>query len=242
MKIDYKNKKVLAAIVLLGFVISILGYTGIKSGLQANGYEAIINSMENSSAEYVHVAETSGNHSDIDSDEQIWIHVTGCVKNPGAVKINKGQRIKDAVEAAGGFLPEADTDSINMAYALKDGQKVYIASKNGTSDRNKTTPVILQNEHRKVVIAANTQGVTQSSEGVVDDMPIASDKSDGKININEASEAELDKLPGVGPATAAKIIEYRQKNGEYKKAEDIMNVYGIGKSKFDKMKHMITVD
>lgn len=142
---------------------------------------------------------------------QITVHITGAINNPGVIIIEEGARIVDALEAAGGETEEADVNRLNLAYVLEDGEKLYIPSKN--------------EEEQEYI----TQGKDNMSEG------------QSKININSAQIEELITLPGVGEATANKIIEYRKENGKFQKIEDLKNVPGIGDSKYENIKTMIEI-
>ncbi len=142
---------------------------------------------------------------------QITVHITGAINNPGVIILEEGARIVDALEAAGGETEEADVNRLNLAYVLEDGEKLYIPSKN--------------EEEQEYI----TQGKDNMSEG------------QSKININSAQIEELITLPGVGEATANKIIEYRKENGKFQKIEDLKNVPGIGDSKFENIKMLIKV-
>lgn len=152
---------------------------------------------------------------------KIYIHITGEVKKPGVVQLNLGDRIIDAIEKAGGETKQADLSQVNLAYKVEDGQKIYIPNKNekiseyiwsGNGDNNSDSN--LNNKEQK--------------EG-------------NKVNINTASQSELDGLPGIGPALAQRIIDFREENGEFKSIEDIQNVKGIGNSKFEDIKEDICV-
>lgn len=142
---------------------------------------------------------------------QITVHITGAINNPGVIILEEGARIVDALKAAGGETEEADVNRLNLAYVLEDGEKLYIPSKN--------------EEEQEYI----TQGKDNMSEG------------QSKININSAQIEELITLPGVGEATANKIIEYRKENGKFQKIEDLKNVPGIGDSKYENIKTMIRV-
>ena len=148
----------------------------------------------------------------------LTVYVTGAVNQPGVVTVASGGRVADAVNACGGLSPEADGDAINMAQAVKDGQQIRVpmkgaekAAKDGTASKS----------------AGGANGAAAADDGVV--------------NINTADEKALDTLPGVGPATAQKIIEYRETEGAFQSPEDIMKVRGIGKAKYEKMKDKITI-
>ena len=151
-------------------------------------------------------------------DGGLTVYVTGAVNQPGVVTVATGARIADAVNACGGLSPEADGDAINMAQALKDGQQVRVPAKGAQK--------------------AATGAAASKSAGSAGN---ASADAGGLVNINTADEKALDTLPGVGPATAQKIIEYRETEGAFQSPEDIMKVRGIGKAKYEKMKDKITI-
>lgn len=144
---------------------------------------------------------------------EILVHVSGCVKNDKVVSLPEGSRINDAIEAAGGLTDDADLTNVNLAYILEDGEKIYIPKKGEESQINSEI----------------------SSEQMM------SSSKTSKININKATQAELETIPGVGPSTALKIIKYREENGKFKSIEDIKNVSGIGDSKYENMKEYITI-
>lgn len=152
--------------------------------------------------------------------KQIIVHVTGYVEKEGIVQLEEGARIADAIQASGGETLDADLSKINLAYKLKDGQKIYIPS------------VIDQEEDLEYVTAKS--GNTVSEEEI-------EQGGESMVNINTASQTELETLTGIGPSTAEKIIEYRKQNGEFKSVEDIRNVSGIGESRYNNIKDKITV-
>ena len=143
----------------------------------------------------------------------ITVYVTGAVNKPGLVNVPEGARAADAVNACGGLLPTADSEKINMAQSLKDGQQLKVPEKAGTN------------------------GKTDSGKM---DKTKAADSGE-KVNINTADEKALDTLPGVGPAMAKRIIEYRESEGAFQSIEDIKKIRGIGEAKFAKMKDKICI-
>lgn len=149
--------------------------------------------------------------------EEISVYICGEVKKPDVVKVKEGTVLDDALELVGGPTDAADLNSINLAYRLCDQDMIKIPKKG-----EKLTGT------EKYIPPTNP---TQPAS-----------KKDGKININTASESELDTLPGVGPSTAKAIIKYREQKGAFKAIEEIKNVNGIGDSKFNLMKDNITVD
>jgi competence protein ComEA len=144
------------------------------------------------------------------------VYVTGAVAHPDVYLLAPGSIVKDAIEAAGGASDDADLVGINLAQELGDQQQLYVPSQGETAP----PPPI-------------TGGEVKPSPG-----PKA---LDGKININTATVEELDTLPGIGPAFAQRIIEYRESNGPFKSIEDIILVSGIGDATFAKIKDLITI-
>ncbi len=149
--------------------------------------------------------------------EKIVVYVTGAVKNPGVYTLEEGNRVKDAIEIAGGHLPDADLLRLNLAQKVHDEDKLYVPQIGEAPE---------QSEFEDTTYEA-TVGL--------------SSKNDGKININTAGETELTQLPGIGPVTAQKIMDYRKTNGLFKTIDDIKNVSGIGDKKFEQIKDKIKV-
>lgn len=146
--------------------------------------------------------------------KMIYVDVKGQVHNPGVIILEEGKRVIDAINQAGGVIEEnADLNMVNLAAILTDGQVVYIPSKEESSAQGNTS---ISNVH-----------ISQSSSS--------------KINLNTATETELTTLPGIGPATAKKIIEYRKQNNGFTAIEDLLNISGIGEKKFGQIKDLIEV-
>jgi competence protein ComEA len=157
----------------------------------------------------------------------IAVHVIGAVPRPGLYEFSEGARVQDAIDAAGGLLTSANADAVNLAALLTDGQQLNIPYKSGeqpTEDDN--TSLILPGADDDDDEASNGQS---SSGGQL-------------ININTASSAELQSLPGIGPALSQRIIDYRTENGAFTSIEDIMDVSGIGPATFNRIKDLITVN
>ena len=145
---------------------------------------------------------------------KIKVHIAGSVVSEGIVELEEGERVADAIDQAGGTTADANMDQVNLAYKVQDGQKIYI-------------PNINEEEYE----------ITEDMEGIQNIYETNSDI----ININTATQTELELLPGIGPSTASKIIKYREENGEFKTIDDIKNVSGIGDAKFESIKDQITV-
>ena len=137
---------------------------------------------------------------------------------PSLVTLQADSRVGDAIEAAGGFAADADAARVNRAAKLQDGQQVYVprVGETGGGGPGAVVPDI----------GASAQGAATA---------------DGPVDINRASESDLDALPGVGPSTARAIVEDRDANGPFSTIEDLMRVSGIGEKKFEKLKSSICV-
>ena len=176
------------------------------------------------------------------------ITVTGTQRNPGVVIAKEGDRIKDIIEKAGGTTEKADLKNINLAYKVEDGQKINIPN----IDENKNENVLQEkdDEKNKSITnntnnknAKNVNHITKSSgtNVIVDGNNNDAESKSSKVNINTATQTELETLNGIGPSTASKIIKYRNEKGKFKKIEDIKNVSGIGEAKFKKIEADIVV-
>lgn len=138
---------------------------------------------------------------------EIFIDISGAVKEPGVYRMKPGCRVIDLVKACGGFKKDAQVGGLNLAQPLKDGDKIVVPS---------------FRPHGGGAVSASTSG-------------------QGKVNINAADQKTLETIPGVGPGTAKKILEYRSSKGPFGMPEDIKKVKGISANKFEKLKQYIDV-
>lgn len=164
------------------------------------------------------------------SDDRILVHISGAVNKEGIVELKVGSRVADAIDKAGGIKEEADIEEINLAYPLEDGMKIKIPTK---QEKSKQTNEIQEEKIENYVTTSS--GV--SSEVSED----KKSKEKTQVNINTATQTELETLPGIGPSTAIKIITHREEKGKFSKTEDIKEVSGIGESKYHKIKDLIRV-
>ena len=192
-----KNKMAVIAICLVFIVFSGIFY--IKPGVDGTG-DSITSSTEAESTSMPESGSLKGKQA---------------VKHPGVYSLESGQRLCDAVNAAGGFKKTAARLSVNLAMLLSDGEQVIIPTKKQVASYNKT-------------YKGNSAGGT------------ASTNTDGLVNINTASREELMSLPGIGASKADAVIEYRLSNS-FKTIEDIKNVTGIKDGVFNQIKNQITV-
>jgi competence protein ComEA len=152
------------------------------------------------------------------------------VHKPDVYFLTPGSIIKDVISAAGGATEEADLEVVNQALELKDQQHIHIPAK---AEALPTPPVVEG--------GVSPQSTEQPAGGEGQSQGSAPSSSD-KINLNSATIEQLDLLPGIGPAIAQRIIDYRQAKGPFAAIEDITNVKGIGPATFEKLKDLITVD
>ena len=208
---NYLNKKQKIIVIIL---ITIIGI----------GIYCYTNAIENTSEEEIeNVLEIAQDNTTKETEEKnIFVHIAGCVQKEGMLELSSNSRIADAIEKAGGLTQEADLSDINLAYLLEDGMKIYIPNQNERQENNEKTKNIPKEE--------NTPSMQIQDTNTKQDV----------ININTATQEELDTLPGIGPATAAKIIAYRKEKGKFNNKEEIKEVSGIGEAKYEKMKEYIS--
>lgn len=171
-------------------------------------------SGEDISAMFAESTQVAGNESEskpVDEKEpQIFkVDVKGAVIRPGVYEVKEGERVIDVIERAGGFRENADSLQVNLSQRVHDEMVIYV-------------PVQGENIPVSTLLPAP-----------------AGTSNNGKININTASATELETLPGIGPQKAEAIIQYREENGPFQKAEDLMKVSGIGEKTFEKLKEHI---
>ena len=162
----------------------------------------------------------------------IYVDVCGAVANPGVFQLAAGSRVFQAIEAAGGYLPEAALTCVNRAGVLTDGQQLYILTQE-EMERQGRDPVEM---------AGASDGQMNGSAGTGQNTGMTAQvQQDNRININTADEAQLTTLTGIGATRAQAIIAYREENGPFAAIEDIMNVQGIKEGTFAKIKDEIVV-
>lgn len=162
----------------------------------------------------------------------IYVDVCGAVVNPGVFQLAAGSRVFQAIEAAGGYLPEAALTCVNRAGVLTDGQQLYILTQE-EMERQGLDPAEMSGASDGQM---NGSARTGQNTGMT-----AQVQQDNRININTADEAQLTTLTGIGATRAQAIIAYREENGPFAAIEDIMNVQGIKEGTFAKIKDEIVV-
>ena len=164
--------------------------------------------------------------------QTLVVHICGAVAAPGVYELPAGSRIIDAVEAGGGFLPEADEACCNLAEAIEDGCQIYIMTKTESCADGQT--------EKKAGIQTSPDSDLQTTDRSVRSNS-ASALESALVNLNTADAAALMTLPGIGESRAKAIISYREQHGAFVKIEDIMKISGIKQAAFSKIKDKITV-
>lgn len=172
--------------------------------------------------------------SDASSEEEktLVVHICGAVSAPGVYELPAGSRIIDAVEAGGGFLPEADEACCNLAEEIVDGCQIYIMTKTESCADGQT--------EKKAGIQTSPDSDMQTTDRNVRSNS-ATALENGLVNLNTADVAALMTLPGIGESRAKAIISYREQHGAFAQIEDIMKISGIKQAAFSKIKDKITV-
>ena len=172
--------------------------------------------------------------SDASSEETktLVVHICGAVSAPGVYELPAGSRIIDAVEAGGGFLPEADEACCNLAEEIVDGCQIYIMTKTESCADGQT--------EKKAGIQTSPDSDMQTTDRNVRSNS-ATALENGLVNLNTADITALMTLPGIGESRAKAIISYREQHGAFAQIEDIMKISGIKQAAFSKIKDKITV-
>ncbi|CUU34654.1 competence protein ComEA [Armatimonadetes bacterium GXS] len=152
-------------------------------------------------------------------DSPLVVHVAGAVKKPGVYTLPSGSRVADAIEQAGGARADADTNALNLAEALQDGQQVYVPAKTET--------------HAEPSPARKTASSTPPAP--------ARKQVRFPIDLNRASAEELEQLPGIGAVLAQRIVEYRQQVGRFQSVDELRNVRGIGPKRLEQIRPLVVV-
>jgi competence protein ComEA len=157
----------------------------------------------------------------------IQVHVSGEMQTPGVYALPPETRVQDAIQAAGGFSVEADTTKLNLAAPLEDGIRLQVPAQPKVETYLATTA---NTKEEKTPPKPNSPSTVEETSQL------------NPININTATQEELETLSGIGPATAQKIITFREENGPFTSIEEIQKVSGIGPVTFENIKDFISVD
>lgn len=233
MKSYFTKKEQIVILIVVGVIVSIVGFKFISSKFIANNNpeNAIVINKDKEDEEKMSEDDKNPqeNAKQEDPDEadmgqeieaDIMVHISGQVKNPGIVQVKSGKRLIDAVELLGGLTEDADGDRINLAKKLQDEEKIYI-------------PKIGEEVELALALIETPSTTSETPRGAGQDVS-------GKIDINTCTKEMLNTLPGIGEVLSNRIMEYRETT-IFKTIEDIMNVSGIGAKKFEGIKELIIV-
>ena len=227
-----KTQKIIFTVIAIIIILGICYYIYFKD-------EENMNSIESNSLEIESTEETTKNEEEEYSDTRIIVYITGAINKEGIYELPINSRIADLIEKAEGTKEEAYIEKLNLAFKLEDGMKVHIPTKQEYEEQQK-----LQQEANIKEDVTNEYITTDSGTSSIESNTQnanSENSSNSKININKATQTELDNLPGIGPSTAMKIIEYREEKGDFKTIEEIKEVSGIGDAKYEKIKDKIEV-
>jgi competence protein ComEA len=155
-----------------------------------------------------------------------WVAIAGAIVRPGLYRVAADTRLSALIAAAGGLAPDADGDRVNLAAPVRDGERIYVPHRGEPG----APPVVAGAPGSAGGTAGGGSGGGGTSAGPV-----------GPVNLNRATAAELDSLPGVGPATAQAIIGHREANGPFRSVDDLAEVRGIGPAKLEQLRPLVTV-
>lgn len=153
----------------------------------------------------------------------VVVHATGAVNKPGVLRMPSDSRVEDAIKAAGGAAPDADLTNINLAAKLVDGSQVYV-------------PHLMKPGEVNHVADPYRGGSAQKGDGAGGHHSGHKVPPTSPVNLNTATEAELESVPGIGPATAAKIIDYRTSHKKFSSVDELSAISGMGEKKLASLK------
>lgn len=152
--------------------------------------------------------------------DKISVYVCGAVAKPGLITLKPGSRVDEAIKKAGGALPEADLNQVNLAAFLEDGEQIYLVQKG---------------EELPLAMRKNKNGKSSRKTTPKEVKPA------GPFDLNLVTQKQLESIPGIGPSLAQKIIQYRNEHGKFADYEALLNVSGVGESKLEKFRSFLYV-
>ncbi len=221
-----KKQKIILGILITIVIAFICYYVYAKEEESMTEFDL----QDNMEASEIQSKEETKQQEEKYSDDRIVIHVSGAVNKEGIVELKVNSRISDAIDQAGGIREDASIEEINLAYKLEDGMRIHIPTKQEKQQKEITNQTNISE-------VTTTSGIMESKETEEK----TERKGTTKVNINTATQTQLETLPGIGPSTAIKIMTYRKEKGKFSKIEEIKEVNGIGDSKYDKIKDFICI-
>lgn len=211
---------IVVTVFLLSMVPSLVGTFEVVPTVAAAAESSTVDSADMSGVVSTDGADTQVNRSDSESKTLVCVHVVGQVEHPGVYELLEGCRVEAAIEAAGGFTKKAESSALNLAALVVDGEQIVVPKKGSAqaTGTQQSGAVGSSGSHTASSVSAKTQSL---------------------IDINHATASELTALPGIGDATAAKIVADREQNGPFGNPSDIQRVSGIGEKKYESIASMI---
>lgn len=214
--IEFKSYVLIAALILLGAG----GY--FLYSRQSPASDQAVYHLEKQAAIQSENSKASDKETQPEKADPIIVDVKGAVKMPGVYPSTENERINDVINRAGGLTDQADASQVNFAQHVQDAMVIFVPVK------GEQMPSVSQ--------TTDFNGAT-----AVPSEKNSNESGKGKININKAGQSEIENLPGIGPAKAIAILEYRKQNGSFQTPDDLKKISGIGEKTFEKLKDLITV-
>lgn len=208
---------IVAAIVVLGILLAgwaVLRARPVAVAVTPPAVDSTLSARSPSGAS----SGTAGDPGPSASAAELVVHVLGAVKKPGVIRLASGSRVQDALQKAGGLTGKADPGDLNLAQPVADGQQILVGTKGKPNG-----------EVREGTVGGGSGG---SSGGGADPQP---------VNLNTATQAQLEELPGVGPVMAGKIIAWRTENGRFSRVEELQEISGVGPKTYAKLASLCRV-
>lgn len=223
--LEFTRNQKLALIAIIGLIVIGVSVKLARNANSARNEGVVLREAGSDGVEVT--ASDSDQMQPFGTTGKVVFHITGCVRSPGVYTLPAGSRIIDAIKAAGGETSNADIQSLNLAAPIEDGSKIVVTPLSPGS----------MNGQR----AASASSIGKSSPGSSSSIDKLRNPGDGVVHINSADESELQRLPGVGPATARSIVEYRDKIGRFSRVDQLDDVKGIGPKKLEKMRPFLAL-
>ncbi|MFP4512858.1 MAG: ComEA family DNA-binding protein [Acidimicrobiales bacterium] len=207
---------------VVGTLVTVIAATAAVVAVTAGGSSPPELSIPYASSTTTTSSDETGGASGDDPSEgpaEVMVHAAGAVSHPGVYVLGDDARVGDLLAAAGGPAAGADLDRVNLAAPLSDGTRVYV-------------PEVGEDEPPSVLAGSESPGAESGGAGT---------DPGTLIDLNRATATELERLPGIGPATASSIIEHRERHGPFARVDDLLSVRGIGDAKLAALRDLVHV-
>ncbi len=211
-------------------VISLAAFLFFKNvGKRSSEESLYTGSASLDTGDYSEDTATPAGHTEYAPRETVAVYIVGAVNRPDIYYVEKGILLHEVIDLAGGLCENADRDNINLAIRIEYDVMLKILTSAQREKQERKSALVIIRDNSEINGEAE-KDIKQTGSGT------------GKININNATKEQLMSLPGIGEVKAESIVKYRETNGAFKRAEDIMNVSGIKEAGYESIKDLITVD